>query len=127
MPEFIPQHTPDDLADMVQGYLDCAEWLLDDDERKRECRGWSQEAIAEAKEDCERFVRYNEAAINEFLETTGHGMDFVGHSFWLNRNGHGTGFWDRDAGDAGDKLSDACDDYTSRDPYVGDDGYLYFG
>jgi hypothetical protein len=30
--------------------------------------------------------------------------DNLGHNFWLSRNGHGTGFWDRGWGDLGKKL-----------------------
>lgn len=48
-----------------------------------------------------------------------------GHDFWLNRNGHGAGFWDRGYGELGRKLSDACRPYGSCDIYVGDDGKLY--
>lgn len=29
----------------------------------------------------------------------------AGHDFWLTRNGHGAGFWDRGLGDRGDRLS----------------------
>ena len=29
----------------------------------------------------------------------------VGHDFWMTRNGHGVGFWDRGLGEIGDKLS----------------------
>ena len=34
-------------------------------------------------------------------------MDHLGHDYWLTRNGHGTGFWDRDLpGDLGRILTD---------------------
>lgn len=48
-----------------------------------------------------------------------------GHDFWLTRNGHGAGFWDRGYGDLGDELTSACDPYGSCDLYVGDDGKVY--
>ena len=32
----------------------------------------------------------------------------AGHDFWLTRNGHGAGFWDRGLGEVGDALSEAC-------------------
>lgn len=35
----------------------------------------------------------------------------IGHNFILTCQGHGTGFWDRELGDAGDVLSDACEPY----------------
>lgn len=32
----------------------------------------------------------------------------AGMDFWYSRNGHGTGFWDRDLGDIGDQLAALC-------------------
>lgn len=55
------------------------------------------------------------------------GMDpeQAGHGFWLTRNRHGVGFWDRGLGDRGDRLSDASKVYGSSDLYVGDDGAVH--
>lgn len=41
------------------------------------------------------------------------GMDAgqAGHDFWLTRNGHGAGFWDRGLGELGDRLTAACKPY----------------
>lgn len=49
----------------------------------------------------------------------------TGHDFWLTRNGHGAGFWDRGLDDRGDRLTDACRPYGEVDLYAGDDGDLY--
>jgi hypothetical protein len=49
----------------------------------------------------------------------------VGHDFWLTRNGHGAGFWDRGMGERGDRLTAACKPYGGVDLYVGDDGAIY--
>lgn len=43
-----------------------------------------------------------------------------GHDFWLNRNGHGAGFWDRGLGTLGDKLSEAAKTYGECNLYVAD-------
>ena len=32
------------------------------------------------------------------------------HDYWLTRNSHGAGFWDRGLGDSGDRMSDAAQD-----------------
>lgn len=55
------------------------------------------------------------------------GMDptQAAHDFWLTRNGHGAGFWDRDLGDKGERLSKECKRYGSVNLYVGDDGKVY--
>lgn len=57
----------------------------------------------------------------------------LGYNFFLNRNGHGAGFWDRDYSgidgcddDTGEKLSDACKPWGTHDVYTGDDGKVYF-
>jgi hypothetical protein len=49
----------------------------------------------------------------------------VGHDFWLTRNGHGAGFWDRGLGEIGDRLSEAAKVYGGVDLYIGDDGAIY--
>lgn len=48
-----------------------------------------------------------------------------GHDFWLTRNGHGAGFWDRGLGGLGDALTEASKTFGSSDLYVGDDGELH--
>lgn len=48
----------------------------------------------------------------------------AGHDFWLTRNGHGAGFWDRGLGDIGDKLTDV----SKNSPvyvYLGSDRLIY--
>ena len=54
----------------------------------------------------------------------------VGHDFWLTRNHHGAGFWDRYSGDQpaaelGDFLTKWAHTYGSVDLYVGDDGKIH--
>lgn len=51
--------------------------------------------------------------------------ELAGHDFWLTRNGHGAGFWDRGLGDVGVTLSAACRPYGESNLYIGDDGKLY--
>lgn len=54
-----------------------------------------------------------------------------GHDFWLTRCGHGAGFWDGDwpapHGDALDGLCGFRKRFDNLDPYMGDDGLIYFG
>lgn len=91
----------------------------------------STEAMARIAADCDNFQR----ACVDLLDaacTLGDSPDVTydmtraGNDFWYDRNGHGVGFWDRDLGDVGDKLSDAAKVYGSIDLYRGDDGKLYF-
>jgi hypothetical protein len=48
----------------------------------------------------------------------------AGHDFWLTRNGHGAGFWDRGLGAIGDALTLAAHNSGERDLYVTDAGRI---
>lgn len=48
------------------------------------------------------------------------GIDFI-----LSRNGHGTGFWDRGYGDAGDELHKWAKTFGAFNLIAGNDGFLY--
>lgn len=49
----------------------------------------------------------------------------IGHDFWLTRNGHGAGFWDRDNGELGDKLSAIAHSFGECYAYQGDDNLIH--
>lgn len=52
----------------------------------------------------------------------------AGHDFWLTRNGHGAGFWDGDYQEPeATILTNAAQSCGNIDPYLGDDGLIYFG
>lgn len=110
MPEFIPEHTPHNLDAFTRGYLDAAEWLLDDETDRSKIRGWSKDALDRAKKECAAFQRDNAALLDQYRKAFAPEDvdDCAGHDFYLTRCGHGTGFWDRDLGDIGDKLTDAA-------------------
>jgi hypothetical protein len=95
MSEFTSEHTPDGLDEFTQGYLDAAEWLLENSRRDK-INGWTKEAIACAKRVCEAFQKMNAVDLALYEEATGRGMGAAGHDFWLTRNHHGAGFWDRE-------------------------------
>jgi hypothetical protein len=44
----------------------------------------------------------------------------AGRDFWFTRCGHGVGFWDRDLGDVGDKLTEIAETFGNRDASFGD-------
>jgi hypothetical protein len=47
-----------------------------------------------------------------------------GHDFWLTRNGHGSGFWDRGLA-MGETLTEAAKTFGSACLYVGNDALVY--
>lgn len=90
----------------------------------------STEAKRKAKEECKSFLFAGKHLIADLPEWYGKGdggaYAYAGHDFWLTRNGHGAGFWDRGLGDLGDRLTTLAQTYGEADPYVGDDGKIYF-
>ena len=71
--------------------------------------------------DCEAFQEYNKA----YLAKAGD-AEQNGHDFWLTRNGHGAGFWDRGYGkEVSDALCLQCKQYGEFDLEVGDDGLIH--
>lgn len=109
-------------------YIECALWSSSDESTENGGDPLDQnytiddiapEALARITADCAAFQAANAADLQ--------GIDAgrAGHDFWLTRNGHGAGFWDRDLGDAGERLTEASDKFGMCNLYVGDDGRLY--
>lgn len=120
MPTFYPEHDNPrghNLDPFTQGYLGAAEWLakvwaedrdddnLTDDERSR-CRGFTRKAIAEAKRDCKAFQKTNKADLATYYEISGRDEESAGMDYWLSRNGHGVGYFDRGYDPVFDRLQE---------------------
>jgi len=72
-------------------------------------------------QDCKAFYTSNHAFIKDHLEQ-------AGHDFWLTRNGHGAGFWDREeiyGAQEAAMLTHGSKFFPEISPYVGDDGLIY--
>lgn len=120
------------LDDFTLHYLVCALWASTDDDgnpmdEEYALIDFHPLAIIEARQDCEDFQQGNELVLRLLYRDTHrpYTPEQAGHDFWLTRNGHGAGFWDRGLGDYGAVLTDAADAYGGSDVYVGDDGSLY--
>ena len=143
MPEFYAEHVPAklprtrirggfDFVEFVRGYLECFEWLLPDPAEDSESgidrdkiRGWSRDALRSIYADCRDFCRANAADLAEYVarrEAEGlrgySGAACAGHDFYLTREGHGAGFWDRGLGELGDRLSKASKYGEAGYPYL---------
>ena len=118
---------------VVVAYIQCALWSsIDDDGEPLDSfyEAWdlSDEATAAIIEEVEDFlIQLDE---DEVDWSEGWSAEQFGHDFWLTRNGHGAGFWDRYSGPSnlarlGDELTKRCKAYGSSDLYVGDDGKVH--
>lgn len=116
------------LDSFTQAYVVCALWTGVEPPADHELSGIDNlydfdisdidaESLARMVADCARFQK--EQA--ELLASLPSECEQDGHDFWLTRNGHGAGFWDRGYGDAGKKISDAAKGYGEVHLYVGDD------
>jgi hypothetical protein len=110
----------------VSAYVACALWSsTDDDGEPLDSRfdddDISVEALASMREDCTQFM---EANADDLLHAGDDSQN--GHDFWLTRNRHGAGFWDRGyPSGIGRRLTDAAHVWGESNLYVGDDGKVH--
>ena len=110
-----------DRDNFVTAYIGAAEELADEEDFADRHVDWSSEAIADMERDAELFFSKAEKLMQKTGgDTRQHGVDF-----WLTSNGHGAGFWDRDYGDLGDKLTAFAEKFGEQHVYKGDDGKAY--
>jgi hypothetical protein len=83
----------------LQAYITCALWISNDEstpsggeqmDKNYSLEDIATECLAQMSLDCKTFQETNK----ELLEQSGLDDARAGHCFWLNRNGHGSGFWD---------------------------------
>lgn len=119
------------LDSFESAYVECMLWssidLCGDNEEPENLddKGFTiwdlaPETLELVKNDCKAF---QELASKE-LERAYAGINGIhydeeqaGHDFWLTRNGHGAGFWDRGLATVGDILSSYAKTFGHQDPY----------
>ncbi len=109
------------LDAFTTAYIECALWSSTDNTTDNGGEpldsNYSPDDIAiatlkEMQADCDAFQHDNAADLD------GLDSEQAGHDFWLTRNGHGAGFWDRGLGEQGDRLTKASKVYGSVDLMV---------
>lgn len=88
----------------------------------------SDAAFQRAYQECFAFQSANACLLTDAYARDGYSEERAGHDFWLTRNGHGTGYWDRnelEADDLGQRLSGATKLFGECWTTEGDDGLLY--
>lgn len=139
----------DEVDAFVRHYKISALWSSTDNaddsggeplDRKHDEDDIAEPTAAKMREDCLDFIKGNQRPLDQAIELILSGStnvrfeseDFrreavtqLAHDFWLTRNGHGAGFWDRGLGTLGDLLTSACRPYGEYNLYVGDDGKIH--
>jgi len=118
-----------DIEQAFKDYLFCALWSsvdfdnedtpLDEDYSIDDIDAETEKQL---KEEFEDLCEYASSLIEQLPSWYDSGQ--LGHDFWLTRNGHGVGFWDRGLGKLGEELTEASKTYGSLDLYVSD-GKIY--
>ena len=115
------------LDQCFQDYITCALWSsVDENDTPLDSIGADihPDTLSELREELRDFIQgLSEPDLTEYLDRQDYGQ--LGHDFWLTRNGHGAGFWDRGLGDLGERLTEAAKVYGGVYLYVGDDGRIY--
>lgn len=114
-----------DARTFLNAYIAAALWSSTDDndeplDANYNAGDLSGDLMDKMIEDCAAFLA--KADIPDNL------LPQAGHDFWLTRNGHGTGFWDRPevyGEEKAQELSALAETFGVVDLYVGDDGRIY--
>lgn len=120
------------IDDFTKGYITCALWSETDENEECLDAVYSIEDITEESiqliiAECKTFQDENKALLNQYYDLYKHweytSEEMAGHDYWLTRNGHGTGFWDRGLGELGEALTKACQ-YQARHLFINEDEKL---
>lgn len=121
----------DELDDFTRAYIE-AIYFTDEDGFDGNTM-LSTEAFEQIKADCAKFQADAHYLLAQAYAQDGYDAAQAGHDFWLTRNGHGSGFWDRKELDGlstinatlGDRLTKIAKEFRSLSLVKGDDGLLY--
>lgn len=128
-----------DLDDFTRGYITCALWSTNDESDEQGGapldanygpEDLALETLAQMIADCERFQEDNADDLEEaenlyVVRDRTSAASYAGHDFWLSRNGHGAGYFDRGDEEVWDRLTAACKQWPEVFLYVGDDGMIH--
>lgn len=101
----IMRATPADCDDFVRAYVEAALWSTNDEttpeggeplDKNYGIENIDPMTLWGMIRDCDAFRDQNAADLNALLEHHGIALREIARDFWLNRNGHGCGFWDGD-------------------------------
>lgn len=126
------------LDEMTQAYLETQLWAQWDRDRDEDSMLDEHYGISDIAPEYVQSVRDELASVIEsfadlaqaYHDTTDTRMqwsrsELFGHDFYLTRESHGTGFWDRGLGELGDRLTDVAESYGEANPlFDSGDGIL---
>jgi len=119
------------LIDCVETYIETALWATTDDSDTPLDKNYSSTDLADGEFDklqelVTQFISH--AQVSPIVQQWDRQQYLQAmHDLFLTRNGHGAGFWDGDWPEAEGKiLRAAAKSFGESQPYIGDDGLIYF-
>jgi hypothetical protein len=112
------------MDEFTLSYIECSLWSsIDDNEdpldKNYSIEDISKETLDQIIADCQKFQNENKELLQNLDPSQ------CGHDFWLTRNHHGAGFWDRGLGNIGDQLTESAHKYGEVDLHIGNDNKIY--
>ena len=121
--------TADNLNEFQRGYVECALWTYDgnDGENDIAIEDFDSATIEQMIKDCKQFYQDNARNLIRLFENQSvpYSRSQAGHDFWLTRNRHGSGFWDRGLGVTGEHLTRKAEILKEVSLYIGEGGLIY--
>lgn len=125
----------DKLDLFTRAYMECALWSSHEHDKPLDENHGITDIAPKTRQvmiaDCMAFQRQFATLLAQAYRTgkdregNDYGPSNAGHDFWLDRNDHGAGFWDRGLEVTGEALSKAAKIYGAMELYSGDDGLIY--
>ena len=118
------------IDNLLRSYVGTALWASNDNgdsmDDKFDITNFAPQTLDKMRQEIAAFLTQAEPLLAQ-AEQRGYNLDSAMHDFWLTRNGHGAGFWDRRKleGGLGDQLSEIATKFGEASLYVGDDGSIY--
>lgn len=124
---FTPNEGISVLPIILDSYLETAVWADAEEGVDTDGLDFDEESIAAAREDVREFYIKTKRITDDInVREDDNFWRMFGHDFWLTRNGHGAGFWDKPEtyGEAGDKLTEIAESMGEKSLTV-DDSKIY--
>lgn len=118
--------TDEHFSKFYGAYIACALWSSTDDDGEPLDTNYNEGDLTEGTKaalevDCAQFVLMCAKDLEALAP------EQAGHDFWLTRNRHGVGFWDRGLGDLGERLTKAAHAFGEQHLMVDHLGQVHVG
>lgn len=116
----------DEISIILDAYLETAMWADADEGIDTGDLSFDEDTVRAARKDVQEFYTKTKSITDGINNRDDNFWRLFGHDFWLTRNGHGTGFWDKSNvyEGSGDELSEIATSMGPLNLYI-DDGKIY--